>query len=549
MISHTYWQSRFGGAADILQRTIRVGARVHPIVGVMPPGFHFPSETDIWVPQTTSQSSRTGHNFFAVARLKPSVSLEQAQAELTTIAARLEQQYPDSNRGRGVVPVRAAGRARGRRASHAVPPVGCRRRGAVDCLCQHRHAAPGQGHDPYPRDCGSHGARRQPRADRPAIDHRKPAARARRRRRRHPAGVVGRASAGGADVRRTWSGSPKPASMAASSRSPWSCRSAPACCSVWFRRSTRRRSIWSTRSSREARAAAMGGRMVRTRGVLVVSEIALAVVLLTGAGSADEEPPGPAQRRPGLSTGERPGHARPPASARRGEQRCSSARIMSRIGALPGVVAVGATSIPPGDLSNAGDRRVFHRSRCRSNETARVDPLTLLTIVAPGSFAALGIPLRAAAISTRATPATGLWSPSSTRRSFANRLPAQNPIGRTIFCSFDRKDGMTIVGVVGDVRQRNPAIDPMPDCYMPYRQHSYNNAHAQRSRSNGGRSDGPCRDGATSRRPKSRRTCRFPSRLWRRGCRRVWKIRDSARCCLESLPRWPSALPWRVCMA
>ena len=51
----------------------------------------------------------------------------------------------------------------------------------------------------------------------------------------------------------------------------------------------------------------------------------------------------------------------------------------------------------------------------------------------------------------------------------------QNPIGRTIFCTFDRKDGMTIVGVVGDVRQRNPAIAPVPDCYMPYRQHSYNN--------------------------------------------------------------------------
>jgi putative ABC transport system permease protein len=52
----------------------------------------------------------------------------------------------------------------------------------------------------------------------------------------------------------------------------------------------------------------------------------------------------------------------------------------------------------------------------------------------------------------------------------------ENPIGRTVFCTFDRNDGMTIVGVVGDVRQRNPAIVPMPECYMPYRQHSYNNA-------------------------------------------------------------------------
>jgi predicted lysophospholipase L1 biosynthesis ABC-type transport system permease subunit len=53
-------------------------------------------------------------------------------------------------------------------------------------------------------------------------------------------------------------------------------------------------------------------------------------------------------------------------------------------------------------------------------------------------------------------------------------LGGQDPIGRTIFCSWDRTDGMTIVGVVGDARERNPGLEPMPDCYMPYRQHPYN---------------------------------------------------------------------------
>ena len=55
-------------------------------------------------------------------------------------------------------------------------------------------------------------------------------------------------------------------------------------------------------------------------------------------------------------------------------------------------------------------------------------------------------------------------------------LAGQDPIGRTIHCFFDRSDPMTIVGVAGDVRQRNPAIPSQPECYMPYRQHSYNNA-------------------------------------------------------------------------
>ena len=51
---------------------------------------------------------------------------------------------------------------------------------------------------------------------------------------------------------------------------------------------------------------------------------------------------------------------------------------------------------------------------------------------------------------------------------------AADPLGRTIFCPFDRDDGMTIIGIVGDTRQRNPGVPPVPECYMPYMQHAYN---------------------------------------------------------------------------
>ena len=93
IISYAYWQRQFGGDPRVLDRTIRMGTAPRSIVGVMPPGFQFPGETDIWTPQTTSSTSRTGHNFFAAARLKPNVTLDQARAELTTIAARLAEQY------------------------------------------------------------------------------------------------------------------------------------------------------------------------------------------------------------------------------------------------------------------------------------------------------------------------------------------------------------------------------------------------------------------------------------------------------------------------
>ena len=85
---------------------MRIGGDPWPIVGVLPPGFQFPRLTDLWVPERTESTSRRGHSYFAVGRLRPSVTLEQARTELTTIAARLERQYPDTNTGRGVTAVR-----------------------------------------------------------------------------------------------------------------------------------------------------------------------------------------------------------------------------------------------------------------------------------------------------------------------------------------------------------------------------------------------------------------------------------------------------------
>ena len=106
LISHSYWQSRLGGDTRVLDRTIRVGNTSRSIIGVLPAGFQFPGQTDVWLPQTTPSTSRTGHNLFAVGRLKPDASLEQGQADLTAIAAGLEQQYPESNKGRGVTAIR-----------------------------------------------------------------------------------------------------------------------------------------------------------------------------------------------------------------------------------------------------------------------------------------------------------------------------------------------------------------------------------------------------------------------------------------------------------
>jgi predicted permease len=105
------------------------------------------------------------------------------------------------------------------------------------------------------------------------------------------------------------------------------------------------------------------------------------------------------------------------------------------------------------------------------------EPFAYMSIVAPGTFSALGIPLKSGRDFTDGDaenrPLVAIVNEALVRRSLAG----QDPIGRTIFCPFDRpNDGMTIIGVVGDVRQQNPAIEPTPECHMPYTQHTYNGA-------------------------------------------------------------------------
>jgi putative ABC transport system permease protein len=100
VLSHTLWQSRFGGDAGIIGQSITLDGRGYTVIGVMPAGFVFPSRPDIWAPVGPLSSSsdwqdRGIHRLRGVARLKPGVTLEQARAEMNAIAVRLGQQYPD----------------------------------------------------------------------------------------------------------------------------------------------------------------------------------------------------------------------------------------------------------------------------------------------------------------------------------------------------------------------------------------------------------------------------------------------------------------------
>jgi predicted permease len=108
LISHALWQNRFGGDAGIVNKTINLNGKPYTILGVMPAGFEFPNNVDLWLPvgpffTESSWQKRDNHfGLFGLARLKPGVTLEKARADLDVIAVRLEQQYPDSNKTRRV---------------------------------------------------------------------------------------------------------------------------------------------------------------------------------------------------------------------------------------------------------------------------------------------------------------------------------------------------------------------------------------------------------------------------------------------------------------
>jgi putative ABC transport system permease protein len=106
ILSYGLWQRRFGADAGVVNRQISVNGQPYTVVGVMPQEFEFPrAESELWTPFAPAadlKANRNSHFLYTRARLKPGVSIEQAQAEMDTIAARLRQQYPDSNSQRGV---------------------------------------------------------------------------------------------------------------------------------------------------------------------------------------------------------------------------------------------------------------------------------------------------------------------------------------------------------------------------------------------------------------------------------------------------------------
>jgi putative ABC transport system permease protein len=103
LVSDGLWRRLFGSDPGLVGRTLKLNDEIYTVIGVMPPRFQFPlrERASLYTPLVAD--AQRGHGWlWAIGRLKPGMSFEQAQVEMNTISRRLEQQYPDSNKGHGV---------------------------------------------------------------------------------------------------------------------------------------------------------------------------------------------------------------------------------------------------------------------------------------------------------------------------------------------------------------------------------------------------------------------------------------------------------------
>ncbi|MDQ2844081.1 MAG: ABC transporter permease [Acidobacteriota bacterium] len=105
IISDLLWRTRFGGRVQVLGKSMTLEGVSYTIIGVLPPGFRFLTDADFFVPLGQANplllGDRTTHDIACVARLRPGVSIERAQADMNAVQADLDRLYPNEERGLG----------------------------------------------------------------------------------------------------------------------------------------------------------------------------------------------------------------------------------------------------------------------------------------------------------------------------------------------------------------------------------------------------------------------------------------------------------------
>ena len=108
ILSNAFWHRQFGGRSDVLGKTIELNDEPYYIIGVLPAWFNFQHATEVWTPMDMTPKAlgpRGSHSYRAIGRLKPNLGASQAQAELNSITRQLAKLYPDNDGDSGAVVV------------------------------------------------------------------------------------------------------------------------------------------------------------------------------------------------------------------------------------------------------------------------------------------------------------------------------------------------------------------------------------------------------------------------------------------------------------
>jgi putative ABC transport system permease protein len=476
IISYSYWQQWFGGSASALGQSLRLFDRSLPIVGVAPPGFRFPNNTDIWIPANSvfpDTESRSAHNYRVVARLKSGVSIGTAQAQMTTIASLLEQQYPDSNTSKSaaVVPLRDEMVSNIRLTLYLLL-------GAVAVVLLIACA----------NIANLLLAKATGRTREMAIRAAMGAARGRILRQLLTESALIALAAGAAGVaialfasqaltRLAPADIPRLNEIGVDFRVLAFTFAVSAIATLFFGIAP---ALHASRVHLNEALQQSGARSASSRGtrrlhnLLIVSEVAFSVVLMAGAGlllrSLDALLKVQLGYRPEkLVLMETSVPSAGVESAKAATQLYK--KLLAASGSIPGATSVSAFRGLPGQASSDGGYWIDHLPP--QGQLSVAAPEAVFSVAAPNYFHTMGIPFVAGrdfgGRDGYEAPFTAIINQALARQAFPN----QNPIGHAIFCGFDFDSlrGMTIVGVVGDVRQYGPATPPRPEIYMPYEQH------------------------------------------------------------------------------
>ena len=471
VISHGLWQRAFGANPNIMGQTLTLNSRGFTVVGIMPAGFEFPREADLWVPlawDDKERQIRSIHDYLVVARLKQNVSLDQAQAEMSTISSRLEQQYPEENSGWGarVIPLREdlVGNIRLAllvlfSAVGFVLLIACAN---VANLMLARGAN-----------------RRKEMAVRVALG----AGRARLVRQLLTESVLLAVTGGLLGLLLAVWGSKMLVKLGSLPNAgkigidTWALGftllvsfAAGIIIGIVPALQFTRTNISETLKQGAGRT---GGSPIKqhTRKALVISEVALSLVLLIGAGLMIRSFWKLQNVNPGFDTSSALTMSVVLTPSRYSEPHQMLAffdRALEQIRAVPGVVSVGTTTTIP--LAGGGSTQPF-TVEGRPAGTIAEQPMAQTRYISPDYFKAIGIPLRQGRFFSdydrdKSVPVV-IISEAMARRFW----PGENPIGKRLTPSFHSEQGAReIVGIVGDVKSSGLEVDSAAMMYLPFRQ-------------------------------------------------------------------------------